>query len=97
MIERIAGIKARRQAPVGWHARRWLATLLISNGENVKAAQSQLYHTTADSTGSPQKVVQIALSSEFPEKLKARSNTLSIAMRGEPVREFRSSRRRLLA
>ena len=47
VIERVAGIKSSKEAPIGWHTlRRSLATLLISNGENVKVAQSQLRHTT---------------------------------------------------
>jgi len=46
VIERIAGIKSSKQAPIGWRMfRRSLATLLISNGENVKVTQSQLRHT----------------------------------------------------
>ena len=46
VIERVAGIKSSKEAPIGWHTlRRSLATLLISNGENVKVAQSQLRHT----------------------------------------------------
>jgi endonuclease V-like protein UPF0215 family len=60
-----------------------LATLLISNGENVKVAQSQLRHTTpkitlefyaqavsADQQEAHKKVVQMVLPAEFPEKLK---------------------------
>ncbi len=47
MIEKISGLKSSKQAPIGWHTlRRSLATLLISNGENVKVTQSQLRHTT---------------------------------------------------
>ena len=47
VIERISGLKSSKQAPIGWHTlRRSLATLLISNGENVKVRQSQLRHTT---------------------------------------------------
>ena len=45
--EKISGLKSSKEAPIGWHTlRRSLATLLISNGENVKVAQSQLRHTT---------------------------------------------------
>ena len=60
--------------------------LLISNGENVKVAQSQLRHTTpkitlelyaqavsADQQKAHKKVVQMVLPARFPEKLKARS------------------------
>jgi integrase len=66
--------------------RRSLATLLISNGENVKVARSQLRHTTpnitlelyaqavsADQQKAHKKVVQMVLPAKFPEKLKARS------------------------
>ena len=47
VIERVSGLWSSKQAPIGWHTlRRSLATLLISNGENVRVAQSQLRHTT---------------------------------------------------
>ena len=89
IIERISGIKSSKEAPIGWHTlRRSLATLLISNGENVKVAQSQLRHTTpkitlelyaqavsADQQEAHKKVVQMVLPAEFSEKLKARSVT----------------------
>lgn len=89
VIERISGIKSGQEAPIGWHTlRRSLATLLISNGENVKVAQSQLRHTTpkitlelyaqavsADQQEAHKKVVQMVLPAEFSEKLKARSVT----------------------
>ena len=82
-------IKSSKEAPIGWHTlRRSLATLLISNGENVKVAQSQLRHTTpkitlelyaqavsADQQEAHKKVVQMMLPSNFPEKLKARGVT----------------------
>ena len=84
VIERISGIKSSKEAPIGWHTlRRLLATLLISNGENVKVTQSQLRHTTpkitlelyaqavsADQQEAHRKVVQMVLPSEFPEKLR---------------------------
>lgn len=89
VIEKISGIKSSKEAPIGWHTlRRSLATLLISNGENVKVAQSQLRHTTpkitlelyaqavsADQQEAHRKVVQMVLPAEFSEKLKARSIT----------------------
>jgi integrase len=89
VIERISGIKSSKEAPIGWHTlRRSLATLLISNGENVKVAQSQLRHTTpkitlelyaqavsADQQEAHKKVVQMVPPPEFSEKLKARSVT----------------------
>ena len=89
VIESVSGIKSSKEAPIGWHTlRRSLATLLISNGENVKVAQSQLRHTTpkitlelyaqavsADQHEAHKKVVQMVLPSEFPEKLKARGVT----------------------
>ncbi|MFY9912759.1 MAG: site-specific integrase [Candidatus Sulfotelmatobacter sp.] len=89
VIERISGIKSSKKAPIGWHTlRRSLATLLISNGENVKVAQSQLRHTTpkitlelyaqavsADQQEAHKKAVQMVLPSEFSAKLKARSVT----------------------
>jgi len=89
VIEKISGIKSSKEAPIGWHTlRRSLATLLISNGENVKVAQSQLRHTTpkitlelyaqavsADQQEAHKKVVQMVLPAEFSEKLKARSVT----------------------
>jgi len=82
VIERVAGIKSSKVAPIGWHTlRRSLATLLISNGENVKVAQSQLRHTTpkitlelyaqavsADQQDAHNKVVQMVLPVAFPEK-----------------------------
>jgi integrase len=47
VIERVSGLTHSKEAPIGWHTlRRSLATLLISNGENVKVTQSQLRHTT---------------------------------------------------
>lgn len=86
VIEKVAGIKSSKEAPIGWHTlRRSLATLLISNGENVKVAQSQLRHTTpkitlelyaqavsADQQDAHKKVVQMMLPAAFSEKLKAR-------------------------
>jgi hypothetical protein len=87
VIERVSNLKSSKQAPIGWHTlRRSLATLLISNGENVKVAQSQLRHTTpkitlelyaqavsADQQKAHKKVVQMVLPAKFPEKLTARS------------------------
>ncbi len=87
VIERVSTLKSSKQAPIGWHTlRRSLATLLISNGENVKVAQSQLRHTTpkitlelyaqavsADQQKAHRKVVQMVLPAKFSEKLKARS------------------------
>lgn len=89
VIERVSGLKSTKQAPIGWHTlRRSLATLLISNGENVKVTQSQLRHTTpkitlelyaqavsADQQKAHRKVVQMVLPARFPEKLKARNAT----------------------
>ena len=89
VIEKICGIKSSKEAPIGWHTlRRSLATLLISNGENVKVTQSQLRHTTpkitlelyaqavsADQHEAHKKVVQMVLPAQFSEKLKARSVT----------------------
>jgi len=89
VIERISGLKSSKQAPIGWHTlRRSLATLLISNGENVKVAQSQLRHTTpkitlelyaqavsADQQKANKKVVQMVLPMNLSEKLKARGAT----------------------
>ena len=79
VIERISGIKSSKEAPIGWHTlRRSLATLLISNGENVKVAQSQLRHPTpkitlelyaqavsADQQEAHKKVVQMVLPAGF--------------------------------
>lgn len=87
VIERVSGLQSSKQAPIGWHTlRRSLATLLISNGENVKVTQSQLRHTTpkitlelyaqavsADQQKAHKKVVRMVLPLKFPEKLKARS------------------------
>jgi integrase len=87
VIERVSGLKSSREAPIGWHTlRRSLATLLISNGENVKVTQSQLRHTTpkitlelyaqavsADQQRAHKKVVKMVLPLKFPERLKARS------------------------
>jgi integrase len=92
VIERVSGLKSSKQAPIGWHTlRRSLATLLISNGENVKVAQSQLRHTTpkitlelyaqavsADQQKAHKKVVRMVLPLKFPEKLKARSEALTV-------------------
>jgi hypothetical protein len=87
VIERVSTLKSSKQEPIGWHTlRRSLATLLISNGENVQVAQSQLRHTTpkitlelyaqafsADQQKAHRKAVQMMLPAKFPEKLKARS------------------------
>jgi integrase len=90
VIEKISGLKSSKQAPIGWHTlRRSLATLLISNGENVKVAQSQLRHTTptltlglysqavsADQQKAYAKVVQMVLpKARSKKKLKAKSQT----------------------
>ena len=89
LMEKISGIKSSKEAPIGWHTlRRSLATLLVSNGENVKVAQSQLRHTTpkitlelyaqavsADQQEAHKKVVQMVLPARFPERLKERSAT----------------------
>lgn len=91
VIERVSGLVSCKEAPIGWHTlRRSLATLLISNGENVKVAQSQLRHTTpkitlelyaqaisADQQKAHRKVVHMVLPSKFPEKLKAGSAVAS--------------------
>jgi integrase len=85
VIERVSTLKSSKQTPIGWHTlRRSLATLLISNGENVKVAQSQLRHTTpkitlelyAQAVSTEQqkahrKVIQMVLPANFSEKLKA--------------------------
>ena len=48
VIERISGLKSSKQPLIGWHKlRRSLATLLISNGENVKVGQSAHVANTA--------------------------------------------------
>jgi hypothetical protein len=87
IVDGVSNLKSSKQAPIGWHTlRRSLATLLISNGENVKVAQSQLRHTTpkitlelyaqavsADQQKAHRKVVQMVLPAKFPEKLKERS------------------------
>jgi integrase len=87
VIERVSGITSSKEAPIGWHTlRRSLATLLISNGENLKVTQSQLRHTTpkitlelyaqavsADQHKAHKKVVQMVLPARFPEKLQARA------------------------
>jgi integrase len=92
VIERVSGFKSSKQAPIGWHTlRRSLATLLISNGENVKVTQSQLRHSTpkitlelyaqavsADQQKAHRKVVQMVLPARFPEKLRARSAAATI-------------------
>jgi integrase len=92
VIERVSGLKSSRQAPIGWHTlRRSLATLLISNGENVKVAQSQLRHTTpkitlelyaqavsADQQKAHKKVVGMVLPKQLPEKLKAKSAAATV-------------------
>jgi len=72
VLEKISGIKSSKEAPIGWHTlRRSLATLLISNGENVKVAQA----VSADQHEAHKKVVQMVLPAQFSEKLKARSVT----------------------
>jgi hypothetical protein len=65
--------------------RRSLATLIISNGENVKVAQSQLRHTTpkivlemyaqvvsGDQKNAHHKVVRMVVPKKFSAKLRAR-------------------------
>lgn len=85
VIERVSGFKSSKQAPIGWHTLcRSLATLLISNGENVKVAQSQLRHTTpkitleldaqavsADQQKAHRKVVQMVFPMDLSEKRRA--------------------------
>lgn len=92
VIERVSGLQSSKQATIGWHTlRRSLATLLISNGENVKVTQSQLRHTTpritlefyaqavsADQQKAHKKVVRMVLPLKFPEKLKARSAVATV-------------------
>ena len=92
VIERVSELRSSKQAPIGWHTlRRSLATLLISNGENVKVAQSQLRHTTpkitlelyaqavsADHQRAHRKVVQMVLPKQLPAKLKAKSATATV-------------------
>jgi integrase len=47
VIEKLIGRKSTKEAPIGWHTlRRSLASLLISNGANIKVTQAQLRHTT---------------------------------------------------
>jgi site-specific recombinase XerD len=78
-------------ATSAWHTfRRSLATLLISNGENVKVTQSQLRHTTPkitlesyaqvvsdDQKRAHQKVVQMVVPKQLPARLKARKAAVS--------------------
>ncbi len=85
VIEKLTGLKSTKQAPIGWHTlRRSLATLLVSNGENIKITQSQLRHTTpkltlelyaqtvsADQHKAHAKVVKTVLPKTLPEKLRA--------------------------
>jgi integrase len=90
VIEKVSGLKSSKQAPIGWHTlRRSLATLLISNGENVKVTQSQLRHTTPtltlglysqavseDQQKAHAKVVRMVLpKARSKKKLKAKSQT----------------------
>jgi integrase len=89
VIEKIAGLKSSKQAPIGWHTlRRSLGTLLVSNGENVKVTQAQLRHATpgltlelyaqavsADQQKAHAKVVQMILPVSLPERLRAKSQT----------------------
>jgi len=91
VIEKVSEVKSRKEAPIGWHTlRRSLATLLISNGENVKVAQSQLRHTTPKITldlyaqavsehqqQAHKKVVQMMLPTGFSEQLKQRSTAVT--------------------
>src|SRR5206468_4161287 len=84
VMERVSGLKSSKQAPIGWHTlRRSLATLLISNGENIKVVQGQLRHTTprislelyaqsvsADQHKAHAKVVEMVLPKQLPERLK---------------------------
>jgi len=89
VIEKVSGLKSSKQAPIGWHTlRRSLATLLISNGENVKVTQSQLRHTTPtltlalysqavslDQQKAHAKVVQMVLPKAMSKKLQAKRQT----------------------
>jgi hypothetical protein len=95
VIEKISGLKSSKQAPIGWHTlRRSLATLLISNGENVKVTQAQLRHTTpaltlalysqavsADQHKVYARVVQMVLPESLSEKLKSKSQIPGPKMR----------------
>ena len=92
VIERVSGLQSSKHAPIGWHTlRRSLATLLVSNGENVKVTQSQLRHTTpkitlelyaqavsADQQRAHRKIVRMVLPAKFPEMLRARSATANL-------------------
>jgi integrase len=91
-MEQVSGLKSSKEPPIGWHTlRRSLATLLISNGENVKVTQSQLRHTTpkitlelyaqavsADHERAHKKVVRIVIPTKFREKLKAQNAVTSV-------------------
>jgi integrase len=87
IIEKLMGIKSSKQAPIGWHTfRRSLATLLISNGENVKVTQTQLRHSTpkltlelyaqsvsADQQKAHAKVLRMVLPTKLSTKLKVKA------------------------
>lgn len=91
VIERVSGLKSSKHAPIGWHTfRRSLATLLISNGENIKVVQGQLRHTTpkvtlelyaqavsADQHKAHAKVVEMVLPPGLPERLEGAATAVT--------------------
>ena len=87
VIERVAGLKSSKQAPIGWHTlRRSLATLLIANGENVKVVQGQLRHTT------PKITLELYAQAVSADQHRAHERVVETVLR----RDYRSGWRRSL-
>jgi len=88
VIERVSTLKSSKQAPIGWHTlRRSLATLLISNGENVKVAQSQLRHTT------PKITLELYAQAVSADQQKAHRKVVQMVLPAIILREIESAER----
>jgi integrase len=90
VIERVSGIKSNKEAPIGWHTlRRSQATLLISNGENVKVAQSRLRHTTPKITLELYAQAVSADQQEGPQEGRANGASIGIPGKIEGTERYR--------
>lgn len=84
IIERLSGLKSSKTMPIGWHTfRRSLATLLISNGENVKVTQSQLRHTT------PKITLELYAQAVSPDQHKAHAKVVKMVVPKRLVRKLK--------
>jgi integrase len=80
----LSGLKSGKTMPIGWHTfRRSLATLLISNGENVKVTQSQLRHTT------PKITLELYAQAVSPDQHKAHAKVVKMVVPKRLVRKLK--------